>query len=235
MRIYISHVGAVSYLVPLVAAIARRQSLSVPLRLLGAYAAAALAESLYMMYLGASGVRNLWVTHLFTPLEATLFLWMFARWQLRESARMALLICIPVYLAVWGILHLTVESVAHFPVYSKPVECMLLVGVGAYTLISRSQNLLTPVTRHSWFWASVGTVLYFSFVTVLNPIAHLLEGRNDLLIIAFEMNATMGIFANLLFAWAMLCQNPPLPSSGGSSSPPPSSAAFSRPHSSPRC
>lgn len=227
MRIYIAHVGVYSYLIPLLAALYRRKVLTLPLRLLGLYAAAALAESIYMVYVASTGRHNLWVIHLFTPVEALLLLWMFSCWQLRESARTVMLICIPLYFAVWGTLHLTIESLADFPVYSKPVECMLLVGAAAYTLVTRSQNLLTPVTRHPWFWVSVGTVMYFSFVTVLNPIASMLMGRNDLLIIAFEMNAAMGILANLLFAWALLCPTPH-PSSGGSSSPLPSSAAFSR-------
>ncbi len=227
MRIYIANLGVFSYAIPLLAALYRHKALSVPLRLLGLYSAATLAESIYMAHVASTGRHNLWVIHLFTPVEALLFLWMFSCWQLRESARLVMLICIPLYFAVWGTLHLTVESLADFPVYSKPVECMMLVGVAAYTLVTRSQNLLTPVTRHPWFWVSVGTVMYFSFVTVLNPIAHMLMGRNDLLIIAFEMNATMGILANLLFAWALLCPNPH-PSSGGSSSPSPSSAAFSR-------
>jgi hypothetical protein len=141
---------------------------------------------------------------------------------------MAMLIAIPLYFAIWGVLHLTVEPLAAFPVYSKPVECMLLVGAAAYTLVTRSQTLLTPAIRHPWFLVSVGTMMYFSFVTVLQPMAQMLMGRNDLLIIAFEMNAAMGILANFLFAWALLCPSPH-PSSGGSFSPPPSSAAFSRP------
>ena len=228
MRIYISQVGVYTYLIPLAAALYNHQALSTPLRLLGIYAGAALAESVYMVYVASSGEYNLWVVHLFTPLEALLFLWMFSRWQLRESARMAMLIAIPSYFAVWGTLHLTVEAMSSFPVYSKPLECMLLVAAAAYTIVTRSQNLLTPATRHSWFLVSVGTMMYFSFVTVLQPVARILMGRNDLLIVAFEMNAAMGILANLLFTWALLCPRP-LPSSGGYSSRPPSSAAFSQP------
>ena len=227
MRIYIGQVGIYTYLVPLAAALYNHKALSKPLRLLGIYAGVAFAESLYMGHVAASGEYNLWVVHIFTPFEASLFLWMFSRWQLRESARMAMLIGIPLYAALWGTLHLTVEPLSDFPVYSKPVECMLLVGAAAYTIVTRSQNLLTPATRHPWFLVSVGTVLYFSFVTVLQPIAKLLMDRNDLLLIAFEMNAIMGVLANFLFAWALLCPRPH-PSSGGSSSPPPSSAAFSR-------
>ena len=230
MRVYIANVGVYSYLIPLAAALYNHKSLSKPLRLLGIYAGAALAESIYMVIVASSGEYNLWVIHLFTPVEACLFLWMFAHWQLRESARMAMLIAIPLYFAIWGIFHLTVEPLSAFPVYSKPVECMLLVGAAAWTLVTRSQTLLTPAIRHPWFLVSVGTMMYFSFVTVLQPMAQMLMGRNDLLIIAFEMNAAMGILANFLFAWALLCPSP-YPSSGGSFSPPPSSAAFSPPRS----
>lgn len=228
MRIYLGQIGSYTYLIPLVAALYNHRALSKPLRLLGIYAGATLAESLYMLYVASSGEYNLWVVHLFTPLEAFLFLWMFSQWQLRESARMAMLIAIPLYFAIWGVLHLTVEPLSAFPVYSKPVECMLLVGAAAYTLVTRSQTLLTPAIRHPWFLVSVGTMMYFSFVTVLQPMAQMLMGRHDLLIIAFEMNAAMGILANFLFAWALLCPSPH-PSSGGSFSPPPSSAAFSQP------
>jgi hypothetical protein len=228
VRIYIAELGGYSYLLPAAAAVYRWGRLSTPLRLLAIYAALTLAESMWMWHLAHQNVNNLWMIHFFTPIEATLFLWMFASWQLREVARLTLLLCIPLYLIVWGMLHLTVESVTAFPHFTKPVECLLLVGAAAYTLVTRSQHLLVPIVRYSWFWVSVGTLLYFSFLTLLNPISNLLlESHRGLVIAAFEMNATMGILANLFFAWALLCKNPH-PSSGGSSLPRPSSASFLR-------
>jgi hypothetical protein len=221
-------VGIASYLIPLLGGLWQRHRLPAPLRLLVLYSGLALAEGIYMRYLGLQGIRNLWVIHFFSPVEATLFFLMFSRWQMRATARVAMLLCIPLYIAVWGALHLTVEPISGFPAYSKPLESVLLVGAAAYTLVTRSRDLLGPITRHAWFWVSVPTLLYYSFVTLLNPLSsRLIDTNRDLVILAYQANVVMMVTANLLFARAMLCQTPHR-SSGGSLLQPPSLASYSR-------
>ena len=223
-RDILPYIFIASFAVPAIAGL-RRRPLSLPLKLLAIYSAVTLAESCLMAYFSSRDQRNIWMIHLFTPFEASMFLWMFSRWQVREVARLTVLIAIPMFLVFWSFLTVTTESLSEFPVYGKSAEAILLVAVAAWTLVTRSSRLLMPLTRYSWFWVCVGTLVYFPFLSALNPISRLLVTENrELVITMFQVNAVLGTAANLLFAWGMLCLQPH-PSSGGSSSPQPSLAS----------
>lgn len=213
-----------SYAIPVLGALKGRPR-SLPLRLLAVYCFVALVESWVMIYLSGRDIRNVWMIHLFTPFEAAMFLWAFSRWQVRELARLTILLSIPMFLVLWAFLTLSTESLSDFPVYGKSAEAILIVAVAAYTLVIRASSLVGPLTRHPWFWVSLGTLVYFPFLAVLNPISSLLLPHSwDLVIGMFQVNAVLGASANLLFARAMLCHQPQL-SSGGSSSLQPSLAS----------
>ena len=213
-------IGILAYLVPVGIAV-RRRPLSFPLRLIAFYCAVAFAESCVMWYLADRSIRNLWLIHLFTPLEATIFLWAFGRWQLRETSRTTVYASIPLFLVLWGYFAYGSESFREFPRYVKSVECMLLVAVAAFTLVTRSRSLVTPVAGHGWFWVSIGTLIYFSFLSVLNPITNqLLPHSPALVLYMFDVNAALAALSSLLFARAMLCQQPHHSSGGFSSSRP---------------
>jgi len=215
---------AASFALPMLAAW-RGRPLPLPLRLLAIYLAVTFVESWVMIYLSAEGIRNLWMIHLYTPFEATMFLWMFSRWQVREMARLTMLLAIPMFLAMWAALTVTAESLGDFPVYGKTMAAILILAVAAWTLVSRSSRLLMPIGRYAWFWVCLGTLIYFPFVSLLNPVSRLLLPHSrDLVLAMFSINAVLGIGHNLLFSRAMLCQQPHL-SSGGSSSPQPSLAS----------
>lgn len=195
-----------SMALPPLAALWRWRSISFPLKLLAVYSTVALVESLIARHLALSGYRTLWMMHAFEPIEAALLLWMFSRWQVREVTRLTVLLVIPAYLIAWGALQLTVESFQRFPLYIATVQSLLLIAVAAHTLVTRSRTLMLPMVRFPWFWVSTGALLYFSYVTLLTPISRLLlpHSRN-LVLIAYQINAVLGIVASLFFVRAMFC------------------------------
>lgn len=203
----------------------RARRLSLPLRLIVIYSAAALAEGLVMWLLSEQNRPSLWLIHVFGPFEATILLYAMSQWQLRELPRLTIVMCIPAFLLLWGGLTLTTESLEKFPQYVKTVESILLVAVSAYTLVSRSRSLVEPLAQQDWFWVCVGVMIYFSMLAVLNPVANLLLELDSmvLLMAVFEVNAALIIVHNLLFAWAIRCQQQRV-NSGGSLSPRPLSA-----------
>lgn len=203
----------------------RARRLNLPLRLIVIYSAVALVEGLLMSYLGSRHQTNLWLIHIFAPFEASILLYALSRWQTRELAQLTVVLCIPAFLLLWGALTLTAESLAQFPQYVKTVESILLVAVSAYTLVSRSRSLVQPLAEQDWFWVCVGLIIYFSMLAVLNPVANLLLERDEmvLLMAVFEVNAALMILHNILFAWAIRCQQQQM-NSGGSLSPRPLSA-----------
>jgi len=213
-----------SFAIPMLVGL-RARRLNLSLRLIVIYSAAALAEGLVMWYLSEQNRPSLWLIHVFGPFEATILLYALSRWQLRELARLTIVFCIPAFLLLWGGLTITTESLEKFPQYVKTVESFLLVAVSAYTLVSRSRSLVEPLAQQDWFWVCVGLMIYFSMLAVLNPVANLLLEQDSmaLLMAVFEVNAALIIVHNILFAWAIRCQQQQM-NSGGSLSPRPLSA-----------
>ena len=213
------NVASFSYALP-VAASAHAGRLSSPLKLIVLYSAATLAEALLLTYLSNVDRVNLWLVHAYTPFEATVLLLAMSRWQVRELARTTVMLSIPTFLVLWAALSLTAESLAEFPQYVKSVEAILLVAVAAFTLVTRSRNLVVPIGRQPWFWVTVGVMIYFAFLAILNPMSNALLRRdaNVLLMGVYQVNAALIIVHNILFVWAIRCQQQQA-NSGGSSLP----------------
>lgn len=218
-RLVLPALAVLSAALPVAAAM-RVRPLSLSLRLVVLYSAVALVEGVVLGYLSSQNQRNLWLVHLFTPFEATVLLAAMSRWQLRELARLTVVLCIPAFLVLWAVLTVTTESLAEFPQYAKTVEAILLVAVAAYTLVTRSRNLIVPIMSQSWFWVTSGVLIYFSFLAILNPVANMLLQRRELglMLWVFGVNAVLIIVHNLFFAWAIRCQQERT-RSGGSSLP----------------
>lgn len=215
----LSKVAILSAVLPVAAAI-RVRPLSLPLKLVVLYSAVALVEGLVMWYLSSLNQRNLWMVHLFTPFEVTVLLLAMSRWQARELARLTVVLCIPAFLLLWGILTIRTESLAEFPQYAKSAEAILLVAVAAGTLVSRTRSLVAPILSQPWFWVTTGILIYFPFLAILNPVANELLQQQAFgpMLWVFSVNAALIILHNILFAWAIRCQQQQV-SFGGSSLP----------------
>lgn len=179
-----------------------------PLQALALYSVLLFVQSVSMAWFRTRGT-NLWLIHVFLPVQAVLFLFILARWQKRETTRNTVLLTIPLFLLVWAGLTFTVESFDAFPRYVKTLEGLLLVAIGAYTLIARAQTITAPITRYPWFWVCTGIVLQFAFAAIVNPVAHeLLRYAGRSVGWMYNVNMLVVTIANLLFVRAMFLAGP---------------------------
>ena len=216
-------IGSLTYAIPLIAAVRRGvRTLPAPLRIVAYYCAITLFEGCVMVSLALQGKRNLWLIHVFTPIEVILLLLAFSHWQVRESARTMILLTVPLFVVTWVFLIFSTDSPAGFPVYGRTLAALLILTVAAYTLLTQAQSAATFVSRLPWFWISVGILVYFPFLVLLNPISAALMDRRDLILSLYQLNAVLMMGSNLFFRRAILCLRHP--SSGGPSSPRPSPA-----------
>ncbi|HEU4828386.1 MAG TPA: hypothetical protein VFT04_04250 [Gemmatimonadales bacterium] len=200
---WIGTIGGASFAIPAIAALLYRVR-SPSQRIIGAYCALGFVQSISLSMLAARGTHNLWLLHLFVPLQGTMFLWALALWQTRERARITVFMAIPLFLVAWLALTLTVESFDAFPRYVKIIEGLLVIAVAAYTLVARSQYITEPVTSYAWFWVSAALVMYLSFGAILSPISSLLLPlAPERVIVMIRVNGVLLIICNLLFARAM--------------------------------
>ncbi|HET8763230.1 MAG TPA: hypothetical protein VFM12_07420 [Gemmatimonadales bacterium] len=188
----------------LLAAWRRRRSLPRPLRWMCVYLALTLLEDFFMIYWSRAGRHNLWIMNLYTPFEAAMFGMMYAGWQLRERWRTVVYAVTALFLVFWLVLILTIEPITEFSRFTKSVEALLVIAVAAWTLVQRSRHTAAPLTAHAWFWVSVGTLLYFAYFLLLNPVSLLLSTRLDLLVVVYEINGAMVIVMYLFWLRATL-------------------------------
>jgi hypothetical protein len=210
----IASVASVTFVIPVAAALYCGVR-SAPLKVIAAYTSMAFAQSLALIWLATRGINNLWLIHLFVPVQAGMFLWALALWQTREVARMTVLLAIPLYLAAWIALALTVESFSTFPRFVKIFEGLLVISVAAYTLVTRSQHISGPVTSYPWFWVGAALVTYLSFGAIVNPVSSLLlPYAPERVLIMSAVNSVLLIVCNVCFARAMVTASARLPAEG---------------------
>lgn len=192
-----------TFAIPAIAARYRRVP-TAPLKVIAIYCLLGLVQSAYLIALSLKGTSNLWVIHLFVPVQGAMFLWALSLWQIRERERVTVVMSIPLFLAVWAGLTVSVESLDALPKYVKVVEGLLVVGVAAFTLVMRSQNITGPVTAYPWFWVASAMVMYLAFGAIITPVANLLMPHApDLVVRMYWVNSILLIACNLLFARAM--------------------------------
>jgi hypothetical protein len=161
--------------------------------------------------------RNLWTQYFITPIEDVLLLYTLSLWQRESIARLAFRVAIPLFLIAWLII-VPIEGINNFSLFAWPFQALVMLAASLYTLVSKTMAGSDGVTRHDWFWVSLGTSLYFAPVTALHPFAHAFIDTNpELVRLAYVVKAVLNILVFLLIARGMLC--PLIPERSGGSSP----------------
>jgi hypothetical protein len=196
--------GILFPVIPILVAWPRWRVLPKPLRWAVAYLVLTLVEDLVMIYWSRNGQHNLWIMNLYTPIEAGIFGMMFGGWQLRERWRGTIYVAVGGFMAFWIVMMATIEGFDSFSRFTKPVESLLVITAAAWTLVQRARHTAAPLTRHPWFWVSVGTLFYFAYLLLLDPISTILgEGRMDLLKLAYELNGALVVIMYLFWMRAI--------------------------------
>jgi len=209
---------AFSQALPLLAALRARHGLGRARLGILVWSVLLLGSNVLSYVLSSQRRNNHWLGYLFDPVMASVLLWTFSLWQTQSVPRIALRLLIPIFLVATVTLTLTIEDLGSFSRITETFTDLLLLGVSLYTLLIRSLAEQNQLTRADWFWVSGAVALFYGSDTALEPLARvLLNGRQELILVAFEVKAAIGIVVSLAIARGLLCHNPPL-NSGGSSS-----------------
>ena len=187
----------------------RYQKLGRGTRILAVYFSVSVALSLVQFYLASQRINNLWLTHLFTPIQYAFFASIFALWQNDHRMKLALQLSAILFAALClsGILFF--EDPRTFNIYTRPVEGVLLVFFSGQMLHMINKRSLEPLARQPAFWISAATLIYFSGLAVLYGLSNTLLSRSvETLRSAWIAHTIVGIIANLLYGVAFLCPRP---------------------------
>jgi hypothetical protein len=170
------------------------------------------------LFLAFRGVNNHWLVYLSTPLIGVAAIVAVIGWQVRQMGRLLLRVLVPLYLAGWTIIVLSVEDMNTFSLVAGPFSSLLLLIAVSATFVTRSTQSFDPLTRQDWFWICLGMLIFYGVEAGYPPVALLLgRARSDLLYTAAQVRAASAIAAMITVSWGLLCPTT-LPQSGGSSS-----------------
>lgn len=210
----------VAELLPVLAGLVVGRRLSRPSRLVVILFVLWFCEDMTQQLLIHLHHNNNWLLHLTLPVEAALLLYAFSLWQDSQVARRAILLAIPIYVVVWLVLQVFVESLDRLSQYAGPMSYLLVLAVAAFTLVSKSARAVSPGWRQPWFWISAGMIIVMGSQVALNPITNILIATHQRGTAIFQAFGAVGILSYSLTAWGILCERRH-PSFGGSSSLPP--------------
>jgi hypothetical protein len=212
----ILHAAALSQALPILAGLRHGRRLSAArLWTIGWCVALILGDALQLWRRGPSGTNNLWLQAAGTPIQNAIMLWTLSLWQRHAVSRLAFRIAIPLFLVTLVALIPTVSDRGTFDSVTRPFQALLLLAGALYTLVRNAASDPEGVTRQDWFWVTLGVSLYFGLRVAVPPFAAILmNSHQDLVRLAYFVQAGADIAAFLLIARGIWCPLPQARSGG---------------------
>lgn len=172
------------------------------------YQIISLISSVSMIYLArVLHVNNLWLVHLFTPIQFGFLMWVLSSWQENVNVKRLFQLLIPAFIFVWAIAAVFVEPRNEFNTFSRPTESILLIIASGYTLYQVNKEKVESLFSQPSFWVGSGTLIYFTGMVILFTLTNvLLSSSNETLRTAWTVQWIMSVIANILYVGAFLCQ-----------------------------
>lgn len=210
------HAAALSQTLPVLAGFRYGRRLPSPRMWTIAWCIAGLVtDGLQLWLRGSTGNNNLWLRAASAPIQNSIMLWTLSLWQSHQVSRLAFRIAIPIFLVTLLALIPTVKETSSFDVVAGPFQYLLLLAGALYTLVRNAARDPERITRHDWFWITLGTSLYFGLRVALPPFAaFLIDQSPELVRLAYLVQAWTDIAAFLLIARGIWCPLPQARSGG---------------------
>jgi hypothetical protein len=192
--------------VPLGVALVRRRALSAEQWWLVALAAWTLLTGLLGEWIAFREGNNLWVFHLFFPVELTLMLMVYARF-----VRPLIRILIGGGFAAFSVVNVIfLQSADSIPSIPMTLECLPMIGLSIlFFWTSFREMKLTRLERHPLLWISTGNLVYFAGNLFFFIFSHyILQQDRFVFLEIWNLNCLLLILRYLMYAIALLCRNP---------------------------
>jgi len=198
----------VSTIVTILGGIFLYKSINKESRVFLVYQLISLVFSIFGVYVGrVLEQTNLWLVHLYTPIQFGFLMWVLSSWQENLNAKRLFQLLIPTFVLVWAIAALFLEHKNEFNTFSRPTESILLIIASGYTLYQVNKEKVESLFSQPSFWVGSGTLIYFTGMVILFTITNvLLSDSVETLRTAWTVQWIMSVIANFLYLGAFLCQ-----------------------------
>jgi hypothetical protein len=193
----IEFISACSIIVPLIIGLLYFQRLKLDMKFLVVFFFLIILIEVTNIILAYNCISNIWLLHIYTPLEYGFLVLIFSFWQKETALRKVLLISIPFFVLFSISIKMTLEDLNHFDNYTATFESIILVGISTYTLFNVSRKNRGALYSKPCFWVGIAVLIYFS--------GNLLAFALSKAIVTWTWHSILNIIANLCFAGGFLC------------------------------
>lgn len=197
----ISHLAALSILLPLGAGILLWNKSARPMRLLTGLLLYGSLSNLSLLLLSLQSINNMFLIHLYTLVSYLLIALLFSYWHKGRVARYMRFSIVLFFICCVTILGLGYEDLQHPNKYSQTIAGMLVAIMSLFTLYTAFQGSINhPAYEDERFWVSFSIFISYSgntFIYIAIPTYITYDVWTILLIVE--------IFSNLLCFKGYLC------------------------------
>jgi hypothetical protein len=201
--LYYIYVG--SNLLPVAFGFPRLKKLERPAKLVMLLVGAGFIAEVMEFYCATHNIHNLWLLHIFTLFEYVCLMLIFAGWQERKRLRRYYYYSIPLFVAVWVVMKLTIEPIDSPHEYVHELSGTMLSIAALFEIVKFVTNDAVVSFRDIRFCVALAVLVYFVgnvflFMELYKIV--LLPVRDAMPI--WTINWLMNIAANILFSLGIL-------------------------------
>jgi hypothetical protein len=196
--------SALSILIPCATSIYFFRSAGSDMRFFAVFIYVSLISSSAVAILAAYEINNLWLIHIFIPIEYGFLVLLFSFWQRGKLVRRILRWSIVVFFGIWiwsKLIHL--ERLDHFYYPTKSLSTIVLITVSIFTLITINVDELKLIYKDYRFWVILGVLVYFAGTAVVFSLSDLALIKS-----VWTIHSILNITGNICFACAFLFLSP---------------------------
>lgn len=150
------------------------------------------------IYLAANSRSNIWVLHLYTPVEYTLLALVFAGWIRSPAVRLFLLLSVPLFWLTCLVGNIVSQDPESLDRVAISIESVLLVTASGYLLLNIQLRNTGHLFKTPGFWVSAAVLVYFA--------GNVMSFTSELVATVWYLPAAINIAANLLYTEGFLCR-----------------------------
>ncbi len=194
-------ISGLSSLLPLIIGLHLYRRLNIEMKILTILFTFILIVEILGFYLSFIGINYIWLIHLYTLLEYSLLMLIFSYWQKNNVLKRNLRLSIPFFTFIWIGAKVFMENLNQWDNYTASLECVLLVGVSAYTLFELSKDNTITIYKVPRFWVSGAVLIYFAGNLMVFSLI-------NIIIITWPIHSALNIISNLCYTGGFLCLIP---------------------------
>lgn len=159
------------------------------------------------LWMDLHGIRNLWVSHLFTLIEYVLILSMYYLWKPKTIDKRILMIGIIAFIALWTVSKFTVEPFYRDDTYTSAIAKTIEIIIATWVLFDVLRDSDTVLKTEARVWISSGIIIYAAGSLFLFALFDMMVNTSPELIKAiWPINWILSIVTTFLLARGIWCR-----------------------------